>query len=83
MGAWIETWIGGGAGPKTAASHPVWVRGLKPTRRLNANTMIKVAPRVGAWIETSNPICYCIDILSHPVWVRGLKQSVKSVNFKP
>ena len=55
-------------------SHPVWVRGLKPIKRYTFNLIAKVAPRVGAWIETKqgkpfpnkgNP--------SHPVWVRGLK----------
>ena len=37
----------------TRLSHPVWVRGLKP--KLNAMSLCAyvVAPRVGAWIETS------------------------------
>ena len=33
-----------------------------------------VAPRVGAWIETSVPSCDNISAESHPVWVRGLKR---------
>ena len=35
--------------------------------------VVRVAPRVGAWIETH--LCrYAVDRpMSHPVWVRGLK----------
>ena len=33
-------------------SHPVWVRGLKQRKRPGTRPVIKVAPRVGAWIET-------------------------------
>ena len=33
-------------------SHPVWVRGLKPVYVDNVTSLIVVAPRVGAWIET-------------------------------
>ena len=33
-------------------SHPVWVRGLKPPRAISLNHSYRVAPRVGAWIET-------------------------------
>ena len=32
-----------------------------------------VAPRVGAWIETTNSICVISCTLSHPAWVGGLK----------
>ena len=40
-------------------SHPVWVRGLKLTSLLRKYPCLKVAPRVGAWIETeSNRIKY-------------------------
>ena len=34
-------------------SHPVWVRGLKPQVGTAYYPCRKVAPRVGAWIETS------------------------------
>ena len=34
-------------------SHPVWVRGLKPANKQDAEAIKAVAPRVGAWIETS------------------------------
>ena len=37
-----------------------------------------VAPRVGAWIETSNPLQLHHLMMSHPVWVRGLKPKVKN-----
>ena len=54
-------------------SHPMWVRGLKPTLPPPAPTSSQVAPYVGAWIETSR----LSDLLrygkSHPMWVRGLK----------
>ena len=33
-------------------SHPVWVRGLKRFRVVRRVVNIRVAPRVGAWIET-------------------------------
>ena len=34
-------------------SHPEWVRGLKHYRKYDHNYLTRVAPRVGAWIETS------------------------------
>ena len=55
----------------------MWVRGLKlflvTQTRLNG----KVAPHVGAWIET-----YLTEYVqglstSHPMWVRGLKHGIK------
>ena len=33
-----------------------------------------VAPRVGAWIETTNNSLSPPMLSSHPVWVRGLKR---------
>ena len=33
-----------------------------------------VAPRVGAWIETTTEGVSFFSRSSHPVWVRGLKQ---------
>ena len=36
-------------------SHPVWVRGLKQKVVYNIQKVVFVAPRVGAWIETSCP----------------------------
>ena len=54
-------------------SHPVWVRGLKQTIVTRYSSYPKVAPRVGAWIETivkrangyQSPVgrtpCGCVD----------------------
>ena len=53
-------------------SHPVWVRGLKRVIEKEKWTNKKVAPRVGAWIETEIGIpdgvidycrtpCGCVD----------------------
>ena len=53
-------------------SHLVWVRGLKHQFIYKLNGWIKVAPRVGAWIETilnltiktlalSRTSCGCVD----------------------
>ena len=38
--------------PDVFESHPVWVRGLKQSRYNQSVHPLKVAPRVGAWIET-------------------------------
>ena len=34
----------------------------------------KVAPYMGAWIETINQLERTPELTSHPIWVRGLKQ---------
>ena len=34
-------------------SHPTWVRGLKHISGRSVNSNMRVAPYVGAWIETS------------------------------
>ena len=34
-------------------SHPTWVRGLKLKRQYKTKRTVRVAPYVGAWIETS------------------------------
>jgi len=69
-----------GLKPKLAAisalrntSHPAWVRGLKQISLLRLPCYRKVAPRVGAWIETSLRSCSYSEYMSHPAWVRGLK----------
>ena len=38
-----------------------------------------VAPRVGAWIETSSLLLLQLRPMSHPVWVRGLKRKKLSI----
>ena len=37
-------------------SHPVWVRGLKLKTEFDKKVLDRVAPRVGAWIETLWPL---------------------------
>ena len=39
---------------KWSLSHPVWVRGLKLVIAFALAAAVGVAPRVGAWIETSS-----------------------------
>ena len=53
MGAWIET-VANLVWTKQNKSHPTWVRGLKQTKVDLVNGETKVAPYVGAWIETKN-----------------------------
>ena len=60
-------------------SHPVWVRGLKLEVTLSNNSDYKVAPRVGAWIETVDALSRHADKQSHPVWVRGLKHRLYEI----
>ena len=54
-------------------SRPAWARGLKlgdpDLRVLRAS----VAPRVGAWIETSGQQHSTPPNSSRPAWARGLK----------
>ena len=54
-------------------SHPMWVRGLKHEYSYNLKVVQKVAPYVGAWIETNVHGYLIIFAWSHPMWVRGLK----------
>jgi len=56
-------------------SHPAWVRGLKLGESEKLTCAIKVAPRVGAWIETTKEREIAKWNMSHPAWVRGLKLS--------
>ena len=71
MGAWIETSSLDNA-LKVISSHPVWVRGLKLAISDELSQANPVAPRVGAWIETttegvnllsrsSRTPCGCVD----------------------
>ena len=52
VGAWIETEMCSNRLRVQRWSHPTWVRGLKLTYTLNAQSLGVVAPYVGAWIET-------------------------------
>ena len=51
MGAWIET-AAAAVAVALSESHPTWVRGLKLAICIFL-LHLKVAPYVGAWIETS------------------------------
>ena len=51
----------------------MWVRGLKLLCPHSACYLLKVAPYVGAWIETLYFNRLANSIKSHPMWVRGLK----------
>ena len=53
----------------------MWVRGLKPMCSCVHLYKKRVAPYVGAWIETPKRVhCTRRREESHPMWVRGLKQ---------
>ncbi len=57
-----------------AWSLPMWERGLKQILRCGRCGGCRVAPHVGAWIET-NPTDYCrYGSASLPMWERGLKR---------
>ena len=58
--------------PYLSKSHPMWVRGLKQLSHDSNNSFEKVAPYVGAWIETDTSatvnaagscrtLCGCVD----------------------
>ena len=46
------------------------------------NKTNKVAPHVGAWIETLRVLLLLCLCLSHPMWVRGLKPYVSRDNLR-
>ena len=54
----------------------MWVRGLKQAEEARDVRLVDVAPRVGAWIETSDKANAGDYGASHPVWVRGLKHDI-------
>ena len=54
----------------------MWVRGLKQAEKSMKALLKHVAPRVGAWIETSLGWYPPGRAMSHPVWVRGLKPQI-------
>ena len=55
-------------------SHPVRVRGLKLRTFTDSASIAVVAPRAGAWVETSLRTISQLRMSSHPVRVRGLKR---------
>ena len=62
-----------------AESHPLRVRGLKPSERDFTADPEKVASFTGAWIETSVTFAEGKRNMSHPLRVRGLKQQFDCV----
>ena len=62
-------------------SHPTWVRGLKPKFWNHSGIRIRVAPYMGAWIETEIVCSQIRRLWSHPTWVRGLKPRLYVVKF--
>ena len=56
-------------------SHPVWVRGLKLFAGIVTPAGLYVAPRVGAWIETSQEKAKVVGIYVAPrvgAWIETL-----------
>jgi len=60
-------------------SRPAWARGLKQVSEETAPDTSAVAPRVGAWIETSHSLPLIVFSLSRPAWARGLKHYLDSI----
>ena len=61
MGAWIET-EAEQAINDYHMSRPAWARGLKHALPAKIKTTTRVAPRVGAWIETKlDPRALLVD----------------------
>ena len=55
-------------------SLPAWGRGLKPGTGTVMAAAWLVAPRVGAWIETTRIAPFSRFLMSLPAWGRGLKR---------
>ena len=62
-------------------SPPTWGRGLKLNDTGFACTKLKVAPHVGAWIETVAQVILSTGSTSPPTWGRGLKLLGEVNNF--
>ena len=54
----------------------MWVRGLKLGVVAHGVELLRVAPYVGAWIETQKQELDLGNGKSHPMWVRGLKPPI-------
>ena len=69
---------------KNILSHPVWVRGLKQGVCLRRYTLLFVAPRVGAWIET---LVYDKDFILDYVaprvgaWIETKEDALRQLSF--
>ena len=66
-------------------SHPVWVRGLKLFLLSRSRSGRRVAPRVGAWIETSlqSGLCDYIGVAPRVgAWIETDYKSQIEAHFK-
>ena len=73
VGAWIETKYTSSVIIGSGTSHPVWVRGLKPTKNMGQHRLLWSHP---VWVRGLKLVAQgydCRQAGSHPVWVRGLK----------
>ena len=64
-------------------SHPVWVRGLKHSSGQWISSKVRVAPRVGAWIETYAPLTDSIRLGVAPrvgAWIETEKKMWASID---
>ena len=69
-------------------SHPVWVRGLKLSVVFSPQNVAKVAPRVGAWIETLDNALKVISVDVAPrvgAWIETFSDfsTTEGVNVAP
>ena len=66
-------------------SHPMWVRGLKQKLCGRYRSRFRVAPYVGAWIETISTKIYCKSLEVAPyvgAWIETFVISVALYHFK-
>ena len=64
-------------------SHPMWVRGLKPTHTI-ASLLLWVAPHVGAWIETAKCIRMIDTLTVAPnvgAWIETYNNPLANLDF--
>ncbi len=60
-------------------SRPAWARGLKRAGNQYQSPSQRVAPRVGAWIETGWVCREARTGRSRPAWARGLKHKSSKI----
>ena len=75
VGAWIETDTDNYY-TEQIMSHPMWVRGLKPTPIFEGANDGIVAPHVGAWIETylNSPNGFKLKVAPHVgAWIETVE----------
>ena len=72
VGAWIET-RAGIAGKGVGVSHPMWVRGLKLSFRVQQDWHPMSHPMWVRGLKLDFDFAKLTTKESHPMWVRGLK----------